>query len=720
MISNPPYGEAQEHTFGQSFNYAAWAPNSSLSFHNVTWDGSYRDIVGYTTQAQLDDFLDHGVININGTASPVKGPEYTTGASYLRANEPVVVGLPFNQCFKYNYLRVTNPTQPITGADEPRTFYYFIVGVEYMAPQATRLTLQLDVWQTFSRFVTFGRCYIERGHIGIANSNQFKDHGREYLTVPEGLDTGSEYVVSDHMEHIIAEGKSTDYTVMVTTTVTWQIDPGTIDAPKLQTAQGTIWERIPNGCEIYLMTPTDFMQFMLYATEVPWVTQGIISITAVPDIYAEVKAGVSSTEMTLAWAGNAKVLSVIGGEAIADVIKIADDWRAKIAVPSRYSNLKKFQTYPYAMLEMTSYTGNPVILKPECLAMDDLYVGMGMHLVPPNSRIAFYPFKYNGKEYASDTEALADKSSDTLPNDYAEYLDVTTGIMNLPQFSLVNDSYLGFMASNQNRIAYGYSSADWSQNRASQSATNAVDVARNSIQNSYMNAMNERNATMGQGANSIVKGIAGGAQAGMEGMGTRATGGSMAAAAAAGIGIGALADVSSLAMQGNVMTTNATNNMLVGVENARMNEKLAISVSKGDHENEIRGINARVQDTKMLQPSTSGQMGGEAFNLVMAKWGVFFRVKTLQAAVRNAIGEYWLRYGYAINRFHVMPSDYKVMTKFTYWKLKETYLTSGACPELYKQAIRGIFEKGVTVWTTPTDIASIDLADNTPLSGVTL
>src|SRR6185369_313816 len=155
MTTLPPYGEAIPHEFGHQFNYAVWAPNSSLSFHNVPWDGSYRDIVSYTSQTALDNYL-----------NMVKGPEWTTGASYLKANEPITVNVPFNKCYKYNYLRVTNPAQPLgSGVDEARTFYYFIVGVEYLAPQATRLILQLDVWQTFSRFVTFGRCYIERGHI---------------------------------------------------------------------------------------------------------------------------------------------------------------------------------------------------------------------------------------------------------------------------------------------------------------------------------------------------------------------------------------------------------------------------------------------------------------------------------------------------------------------------------------------------------------------------
>jgi hypothetical protein len=86
----------------------------------------------------------------------------------------------------------------------------------------------------------------------------------------------------------------------------------------------------------------------------------------------------------------------------------------------------------------------------------------------------------------------------------------------------------------------------------------------------------------------------------------------------------------------------------------------------------------------------------------------------------TAIGEYWLRYGYQVNKFGRMPASLMVMENFTYWKLRETYITSSSCPETFKQAIRGIFEKGVTVWAEPSDIGNIDIGDNSPLEGVFL
>jgi hypothetical protein len=150
------------------------------------------------------------------------------------------------------------------------------------------------------------------------------------------------------------------------------------------------------------------------------------------------------------------------------------------------------------------------------------------------------------------------------------------------------------------------------------------------------------------------------------------------------------------------------------------NLDLARFSANGDYANAIAGVNAKVQDAKLTQPTTSGQVGGDAFLLSTYRWGVELKVKMVQPAVMNAIGEFWLRYGYAVNRFTTMPASLMVMDRFTYWKCKEVYLTASNCPETFKQALRGIFEKGVTVWKNPADIGNIDTAENEPLAGVTI
>ncbi|WP_343100010.1 hypothetical protein, partial [Clostridioides difficile] len=45
------------------------------------------------------------------------------------------------------------------------------------------------------------------------------------------------------------------------------------------------------------------------------------------------------------------------------------------------------------------------------------------------------------------------------------------------------------------------------------------------------------------------------------------------------------------------------------------NKTYADYAAKGDYANTIGAINARVQDSKLTQPTVSGQVGGEAFLL---------------------------------------------------------------------------------------------------------
>ncbi|KAA5613155.1 hypothetical protein F3H11_35180, partial [Pseudomonas aeruginosa] len=103
--------------------------------------------------------------------------------------------MPFNKVNRYNYLMVDNP--PMEG-DTTRRLYYFITGIEYLTPQTTRIRLQLDVWTTYAPTTKWGRSYIERGHLGIANGNATTDPKslREYQSVPEDLDVGDTLAVS--------------------------------------------------------------------------------------------------------------------------------------------------------------------------------------------------------------------------------------------------------------------------------------------------------------------------------------------------------------------------------------------------------------------------------------------------------------------------------------------------------------------------------------------
>jgi hypothetical protein len=701
----------QPKDFGHSFNYAVWGANTTVTLANVPWNNDYRDVVRFDDQAGLDNYID----NISG---PVLS---TPNVTYAAMGRPIRLQIPFERANTFNYLRAHNPAQPLSsGNDTGRAYYYFVIGVNYVAPDTTELLLQLDVFQSFVYGASFGNIYVERGHLGIANEESFQNYGRDYLTTPEGFDLGNEYEI--RKQYALSVGSARfeslgmpDYSILVASSTALDEDPGTVDAPKLSSAKGSQMENLPNGAEIYLFNSLDhFKAFMVAMQDKPWVTQGIMSIQAVPrmarydvNLSSKVIAGVPVDEVQAGPLNTVKTALKAG-------------WRNELD-RGRYWRLYKFAVYPYCLIEMTSYTGTPLVLKPECWQDGDATVVEVPHFAPPNARLAFYPYRYN----ASDSYPAFEDANGVI-NDGGEFLDMVTAITNFPAFSVVNNGYMQFMAANVNGIAYQHSSADWSQQRALTAANTGYDQASSAISTSQditghgISAANQQTKLSMDTMRS--QGLQAAGNATVNGFKTLDPVGMAQGVANAAV---SYAINTNQANQSNAISTglsssvnrSSTSNMGYVRDT---NLDLAKFSANGDYANAIAGVNAKVQDAKLTQPTTSGQVGGDAFLLSTYRWGVELKVKMVQPAVMNAIGEFWLRYGYAVNRFTTMPASLMVMDRFTYWKCKEVYLTASNCPETFKQALRGIFEKGVTVWKNPADIGNIDTAENEPLAGVTI
>jgi hypothetical protein len=711
------------HTFGLSFNYSVWTPGTSVTLANVPWNQDYRDIVDYTP-AQLDTWINN---QVSGQSA-----QTIDKLTFAKPNEPVRLNLPIAYVQQYNYLRAKNAAQPLSLSDQPTSYYYFITDVRYLAPNTTEVVLQLDVWSTYHSSLQFGQCYVDRGHIGIANESAFDDNGRSYLTIPEGIDIGNEYIISHEYKETLgqtnlnADGTDSRYRVVIASMTDLEADPGTITSPSLKTATGSRWENLPNGCNLYVCSSASMLNFVLeLLTNSPWVTQGIVSVTAIPTMPESAFSSGGTPITTIGGgafdAGSGEwMYKLIAGINPVTTYDMRPSWRGDILNNlGRYANLKKFATSPYSMVEVTTYTGAPLMLKPECLPGNDMNISVRNHIVPPAPRTVIYPQSYNGNAGQTD-------------DDGGEFLDAATGMFDFPTFSVVNNGAMSMMAANAHRIQYGYTNADWSQQKALRGnqvaygqagqrlnqlgADTSVNMRQIQSQRNMANMVSTMH--MGQG---IINGVVGGLSSAAMGNPI----GGLASAASGTINAGMTNTINQV---GNDESANIATAAGMGhYQNAAQtagyvmdtNKAYADYAAKGDYANEIAGINARVQDIQLTQPSTSGQIGGDAHLLATYNWGIWVKIKTLQPAAMAVIGEYWLRYGYAVSRFVQPPANLMCMSKFTYWKMKETYLV-GQLPEAHKQAIRGILEKGVTVWADPSYIGFTDPADNAPLTGITL
>lgn len=676
-------------------NPTEWATGSTARLMRVPWDSSYKDVVWWTP-TQRDNYFD----------AQTTAAWTVSDMQYLRAGEPVTVPIPYDDCWRANYLVVDNARAPFAASD-PVTLCYFITNVTYQAPNSTLLTLQLDTWQTFALTMELGTCYVERGHVAVAASDLSPDTlartAQRYLLEPEGLDVGNEYVVSRNIYGDLSDVNGEGLGVLVTSTADLEADWGTLSAPNLDTAHSRIVDGLPSGAGLYFFTAEQYTSFMSKVSTAPWISKSMTLAVGVPAAFVQGDdvsvGGVACKRVTsedavnlagvLTWdteAGFANIFSEMGG----------------------LNRFKKFYTFPYMYMQLDNNTGSPLLLKPELMSMSPmLQLSAVTVVVPPHLRIGIVPFGYGVAGF--DEQAVRPNQSYT----YATFAGERTGYVRnglglqaavwfqtFPQFSLVNDEYLNYLVSTQNTREARYAGAGWTLARSNAASRLSYNQALTNMSNAYANNQlsNQQfqNSLMGSIGNTAL--------------------GALSALAGGNIG-GALGGVASGIINTGVSVANQdlTNQMFYNDQStaitlAGQNLGLAQWSAQGDYEQTIKSLNATVQDAALTQPSMSGQVGGDGFNMASGNFGINLRVMTVGLGRARAIADYWARYGYATNRYVDVGTSLNLMSRYTYWKCADVYVTTFDGDESSKDVVRGIMERGVTVWRDPREVGHVGLS----------
>lgn len=777
--------------YKNQFNYSVWTPGTVATLCNVNWDAAYRNIVGFDSEEEKAAYFE----KVKGRSGSIR----IEGMVYLRYGEPVRVSVPFEVAAHCNYLVVENPAQPVpspSGATRPTTFYYFINDVRYIAPNTTELSIQLDVWTTYSSRVEFGLCYVKRGHVGIANENCTVKTLRRYLQEPEGFDLGGQTVTafqrtqeipSDDSMSPIGEANAFGPLYVIVSSANLEEDLGTTTNPNLDASSGSDTAGICTGCRLYACTPPAFKRVMQALSTAPWVSQCILSVYVVPNQAVPVQLDGNATEdsgkyFTVGGDKGAKLWPLQEHPVYTEPVRlqepIAAAWYDMLTdgAPPRYpeySHLKKFWTYPYTTLELSMQNGASVVYKPELLwlseskdsssplgPVDSTRLTMMSNVVPPDVRMVIYPEGYNSemaKPYYTKQSVAANGAMYDFPQDTGDGIENALTCSNFPQVPITNDNYLNYLASTASQRAVSYRTADWAQQKALAAADTArynaglsiyqtgrsaelantldntmlminSDVARKSgiadmIAGPGMQAVN----SVASAGSSIIGGAASGGPAGAAAAamstGPQVVGdlvNSGAQAAAMGyklsLSLGQMADQNAA----TIANRNAQTGLSQDVAGRTMdaNYELASMAAQGDYANAIASIQAKVQDMEITPPSNSGAFGGSALNMAYGIQGwLLVKWRTIGPEQVRVIGDYWLRYGYAINRYMV-PTSLRCMEKFSYWQMANCEIVASDMPEVFKETIRGIFEKGATVWADPDLVGYNHLYDNPALPGI--
>lgn len=696
-----------------------WPVGTEVTLMQVPWDANYRDIVIWDDVQQRNAYLDAQALSGTGWRSK--------RFSYCRPNEPISVPVPYSAAYKYNYVVVQNPMQPVEGEEQPLKLCYFILSTDYVAPGTTQLTLQLDVIQTYQFGVCLGNMFVERGHMGVSNAvfkngvqNLQGQYLRKYLNVPEGLDIGDSYVMANHEWYPLTDASTFDIgKIIIISSADLAADPGTIDSPNLNVADGQNADGIPSGCNVYSMTLSTFKAMLNAMKEKSWVAQCIQSISTFP-------ARLLSAGTDVQLFGNSGITMQFLGET--DTLELPLKTYATTGniyqqlsngVPDGYHDLYKAYTYPYSVIELTAYNGNSVFVKPELVYGNTLALTVIGCAVAPFARIGVFPTNYGQAfeggqpvNYNQYTWHGFDGSDHTGVIPSGDFLDSCLWLADFPQFSIVNSNYITYLASTAHTRAYQYESAGW-QNAKSNAAS---DLAYTQAMN--QTALNEANRyDQGPIGAPQIANYAGQAMGAIESGLNRLTG--QPAVSSNEVTLAGVANYLAQRQTGN-LAFNATQDLSRQV--AGQNLDYAKYAARGDYANQIAAINATVQDAALQAPSTVGQMGGQGFMWKNGLVGFAVNYKTAGGAAMRTVCDFWARYGYKIQRFYnfgnAKMSALKIMNHFSYWKVSETYITCAKANEAEKDAIRGVLEKGVTVWGKPSEIGNIAPAVNTPLYNI--
>lgn len=696
-----------------------WPVGTEVTLMQVPWDANYRDIVIWDDVQQRNTYLDAQAISGTGWRSK--------RFSYCRPNEPISVPVPYSAAYKYNYVVVQNPMQPVDGEEQPIKLCYFILSTDYVAPGTTQLTLQLDVIQTYQFGVCLGNMFVERGHMGVSNAvfkngvqNLQGQYLRKYLNVPEGLDIGDSYVMANHEWYPLTDASSFDIgKIIIISSADLAADPGTTDNPNLNVADGQNADGIPSGCNVYSMDLSTFKAVLNAMKEKSWVAQCIQSVSTFP-------ARLLSAGTDVQLFGNSGITMQFLGET--DTLELPLKTYATTGniyqqlsngVPDGYHDLYKAYTYPYSVIELTAYNGNSVFVKPELVYGNTLALTVIGCAVAPFARIGVFPNNYGQAfeggqpvNYNQYTWHGFDGSDHTGVIPSGDFLDSCLWLADFPQFSIVNSNYITYLASTAHTRAYQYESAGW-QNAKSNAAS---DLAYTQAMN--QTALNEANRyDQGPIGTPQIANYAGQAMGAIESGLNRLTG--QPAVSSNEVTLAGAANYLAQRQTGN-LAFNATQDLSRQV--AGQNLDYAKYAARGDYANQIAAINATVQDAALQAPSTVGQMGGQGFMWKNGIVGFAVNYKTAGGAAMRTVCDFWARYGYKIQRFYnfgnAKMSALKVMNHFSYWKVSETYITCAKANEAEKDAIRGVLEKGVTVWGNPSEIGSISPVVNAPLYNI--
>lgn len=556
-------------------------------------------------------------------------------------NNSINLEVAYEDLYDVNYMMFQNEKIP------GKWFYAFITSYDFVSPNVTRISYQIDVYQTWLFEMEWQTTYVEREH-----TKRFNSDGTPVInTLDEGLQYGTDYDISSCVKYEQIPN------------IIWAIIVAKVDL-----------EYIPSSMK-YGGTNLGNVQTPLYFYTVPVSLNGE-SVTLngqAPDPISKIFNLFSANSdfvgsivtmyytsfmpmvLTYTQSGSTIAISSLDGinhvtVAGLEMFKIVNStWGA--LNPQIYSNLfnafpnyseSKLYMYPYSLIEVTNLKGESVTLKPQNFNFNidkELRLRL-MSSVSTAPKTAIFP-----ENYLNSTNILG-------------FTDFTCGIIdnNLSDIPIVDDYTASYMQANRNSIATTNKYA----------MDNALrGVSQNNANNRLNNAIIDKQQKYGE----------------ME-----MFGGALSSAMQLNIG-GALKSTYT-GMKNYDLAEGKRASM--NLNNEFANKNLMINAEQA-----IGLTQAKINDINNIPPTVSNLGNNTLFDYGNKINGIYIIGKTIKDEYKEQLTNYFKMFGYKVNKLEI-PNT-KSRQNYNYIKTIDANII-GNIPANDLSAIKGIFDKGVTIW----------------------
>lgn len=554
----------------------------------------------------------------------------------------------YNDLLDVNYMIFKNESI------KNKWFFAFITDYEFISQNTTRVTYQLDVFQTYLFDYQFQTTYVEREH-----TKRYDSNGNPIInTLDEGLAYGSDYITTKIKHYEQLDG------------IIWAIIVSKVNLQTIPNKAygGSSVSNIPTPLYFYGVPisadGTNIGNFSINGTTVSTIQQlwnlftnnsdfvgSIVSMyytSYVPFVVtkqSDSAISVGSYAGTLVNFGGLTVLKFTG-------------FKWGTLMPTIFNNIyeqfpkyseSKLLMYPYSLIEITNFKGETFTLKMENMTNPDSF-GKELDLVILSSlgvtpKTAIIP-----RFYLNNTNFIDDNTR--------EINDISYGIIDddVSDIPIIDDYTASYIQANKNSISttnkYAMDNAlrGVSQNNANNRLNNAIVDKQQQYR--------ESDAMVGMASSLLNLQLGGALSSGYN------------------------------LVKGYDLAEGERTKM--NLNNQFANENLMINA-----EQSIGMTQAKLKDINNIPPTISNMGNNSLFSYGNNFRGVYIACKTVKPEYVDQLTNYFKMFGYKVNKLEI-PNT-KSRRSYNYIKTINANII-GNIPNVHLNTLKGIFDRGLTIW----------------------